>query len=237
VTRSARSRRASRRRARRLGAWERGRGPASGLRKSPGSVNVAAAGADIGRMSADFAENVSNGSFTVTARNIFLASLFCVAFGSAAWADAQIVVEFNLVGHLIEPRDAMTSLPEKFTFVVTNDRKVHIYYNSPNYVSQGIRDQSFEQPFATNASNGLVSVRRVRIENNSVIYAEFFGSYKKVITATMRADNTCSASVTYELLPGHEYFESGSERTHAPNKSLDLHAENVTCAISTQSAR
>jgi hypothetical protein len=144
-----------------------------------------------------------------------------------ALADVQITISYTSHEDRVAPRKGEILVDRKYVFTVTKDHKVKIGQS----FDKGVANLNLGSAFEGKSASGLSIVGRARIEDNGVIYAIFFESFKLLIRAKIVGKNSCIAQVDYILLPGHEYFEARNVSTGVPITDTKWTGENVTCEI------
>jgi hypothetical protein len=170
------------------------------------------------------------------AQRLLLASVLRVTgslfLNVCAFADVQITITFTQVNHNISP-----DVPDKKSFrtrviTLTSDRKLEI--TSTNNNVSTTNEVVLGEPKSAKSRRVVDYVFRTRIARGAIILGSFFESYSIVTKITTNGIDICTATRDYKLNPGRRFFQD----TPLLNRgTIEIHAENIKCAISSVEKR
>jgi hypothetical protein len=154
-----------------------------------------------------------------------VASAAATFASSVAIAGATIRIEFDVVTTEVSPQQEV--------------RRSHLhggYHLSGRNVltlgsPQGTREVSLGRGLEVTNRVGIEGRISSHIVGGAIQVAYDYPSTRTLIRISTNGANSCSATVSYMIQPGHRYFESIQLSTGEHLFFSDRRAENVTCAI------
>ena len=149
--------------------------------------------------------------------------------------DVRIVVAYTFINTEIAPKRATYTSYAQTAYLVSPDKTIKV---AASQIDRG-RSYGDKASYALGEGrphtmpDGEIFVVTGHIDDTgAIVVTGDTGSYQIVTRITTNGVDSCSATRDYRLKPGHKVFEVKRLSNHEPMLVSDMHAEHVSCKIS-----
>jgi hypothetical protein len=155
--------------------------------------------------------------------------------GLAAWlasapsarAEVTATIKFNFVETRVSPRQETYRTPMSVSYRISADKGVDFS------VSTGLKSRRLNlgETFTGFNESGQTMTSTLRIVGGAVVLTNHNPGFSSVLRITTDGRATCSATMKYFRIPGHQYFEAVTMNRTETIMASNFTAENMTCSI------